>query len=328
MTCRRVNAESMSVSTSQKSAVAKLIDDNKGVLSVSALLGCVTRGEVRWQVSSGRWQCPCRGVVVTHSGELTDEQVLRVALMHAGPRAVLAGLTAARLDGFTGFGDRVPASHRPIYILAPPGYARRTGPPDLNVIMRYSRQLTEADVHPAREPRRTRIPRSILDAAAWHASDRGAMAIVASGVQQGLVRVDHLSDAVTRIGHGLPRRELIMQTLADIAGGAHALSELDFTRKVVQRFGLPEPSRQAGRTDQRGRQRWIDVLWDDWKVMVEIDGAQHMDALQYWDDMDRGNGLQVGGYRVLRFPAWVVRQQPEYVAAEILRALREAGYRG
>jgi hypothetical protein len=91
---------------SVKSAVSRLIDENKGVLSVSALLGCVTRDEIRWQVSSGRWQRPCRGVVVAHSGELTDEQALRVALMHAGPRAVLAGLTAARLDGFTGFGDK------------------------------------------------------------------------------------------------------------------------------------------------------------------------------------------------------------------------------
>ena len=96
----------------------------------------------------------------------------------------------------------------------------------------------------------------------------------------------------------------------------------------MRQFGLPEPSRQAGRKDQRGRQRWIDVMWDDWKVMVEIDGAQHIDARQYWDDMDRGNGFQIDGYRVLRFPAWVVRQRPDYVAAEIIGALRKAGYRG
>jgi very-short-patch-repair endonuclease len=44
--------------------------------------------------------------------------------------------------------------------------------------------------------------------------------------------------------------------------------------------------------------------------------------------MDRGNSLQIGGYRVLRFPAWVVRQWPEYVAAEILKALQEGGYQG
>lgn len=38
------------------------------------------------------------------------------------------------------------------------------------------------------------------------------------------------------------------------------------------------------------------------------------------------NGLQLGHYRVLRFPSWVVRYQPDYVAAQIRQALREAGY--
>jgi very-short-patch-repair endonuclease len=42
--------------------------------------------------------------------------------------------------------------------------------------------------------------------------------------------------------------------------------------------------------------------------------------------MDRGNGLQLEHYRVLRFPAWVVRYQPDDVAAQIRQALREAGY--
>ena len=263
--------------------------------------------------------------MVTHSGELTDEQVLRVVLMHGGPRAVLAGLTAGRLDGLQGFGDRLPVREGPIYLLAPLGYSRRSAPLDLNVILHYSRQLTEADVHPAREPKRTRIARSLLDAAAWHGNERWALAILAAGVQQRLTRTDHLYDALEGISHRLPRRELIIAALADITGGAQALSELDFTRKVIRQFRLPEPSRQAGRKDEHGRQRWIDVVWEDWKVIVEIDGAQHGDALQYWDDMDRGNDLTIGGYQVLRFPGWLVRREPEYVARAIRRALCKAG---
>ena len=48
--------------------------------------------------------------------------------------------------------------------------------------------------------------------------------------------------------------------------------------------------------------------------------------LAYWDDMDRGNGLQLGHYRVPRFPAWVDRYPPDYVATQIREALREVGY--
>ena len=92
----------VSTKARQRAAISDLIVEHGGVLSTKVLLRRVTREAIRWHVSSGRWQQPCRGVVVTHSGELTDEQVLRVALMHAGPRAVLAGLTAARLAGLKG----------------------------------------------------------------------------------------------------------------------------------------------------------------------------------------------------------------------------------
>ena len=63
--------------------------------------------------------------------------------------------------------------------------------------------------------------------------------------------------------------------------------------------------------------------------MVEIDGAQHAaDPLQRWDDMERDIDLSLDGYQTLRFPAWLIRANPERVARKILEALRRAGYRG
>ena len=119
----------------------------------------------------------------------------------------------------------------------------------------------------------------------------------------------------------------MLDILGDIEGGAQALSELDFTRKVVRQFKLPEPSRQVGKRDSRNRRRWIDVLFEEWKVMVEIDGAQHLQPLDQWDDMERDNDNELDGYRVLRFPAWMVRDNPEHVAKKLLDALRRNGYR-
>ena len=37
--------------------------------------------------------------------------------------------------------------------------------------------------------------------------------------------------------------------------------------------------------------------------------------------MDRDNDFTVGGYRVLRFPAFVVRDNPGYLAGKIREAL-------
>jgi very-short-patch-repair endonuclease len=147
------------------------------------------------------------------------------------------------------------------------------------------------------------------------------MAILAAGVQQRTTRVGDLRDVLDRI-RTLHRRRLMYDILGDIEGGAQALSELDFTRRVVRRFRLPEPSRQVGRRDSRGRQRWIDVVWEKQKVIVEIDGSQHREPLEQWDDMERDNDFNAEGYRVLRFPAWLVRRNPEYVAKKIIAALR------
>jgi hypothetical protein len=308
-------------------ALENLISDNDGVLSTASVLTCLSKSELRWRIASGRWQRPCHGVIVTHSGPLTDEQILCVALRRCGPNAALAGLTAAKLDDFKGFDDKKPLAEIPIYVVTPPGHKRHPAPLDLNVIVHQSRLLGDGDVHPLRKPRRTRVPRSLVDAAEWMKTDRGAMAVLAAGVQQRLVRVSDLRAVLGRPGK-MRRRGLMSEILGDIEGGAQALSELDFNRNVIRQFDLPKPSHQVGRRDSRNRQRWIDVAFDRWKVIVEIDGAQHIEPLNQWDDMERDNDFNIEGYRVLRFPAWRVRRNPEYVAKKILEALRRGGYQG
>ncbi len=310
------------------SALSEALVDSEGVLTSAAALRHLSEEQLRWKVASGRWQKPARGVLVAQTGPLTDRQLLRVALLAAGPQAALAGLTAARLDGLSGFDDKGKVSDRPIYLLVPYGHRRRNAPLGLTVVTHYSRRLSDEDVHPAKQPRRTRIARSIVDAASWMATDRAAMAVLAAGVQQRLVRVEDARQAAEQVVR-FRRRKLILETLGDIAGGAQALSELDFTRSVVRAFRLPEPTRQAARRDARGRRRWTDVSWDEYQLAVEIDGAQHTeDPLQRWDDMARDIDLGAGGYRTLRFPAWLVRTDPEQVARTIRQALHRAGYRG
>lgn len=309
----------------EQMSLDELLEAADGVIDTAAALNFLTKRQLHWRVASGRWQRPCRGVLVAHSGPLRESQILRVALLAAGPHAALGGLTAAWLDGFTGFGDKAPASSKPVHLIVPAGFKRRAKPPNSNTVIHYSRILADLDVHPSRQPRRTRIARSLVDAAGWMPTDRGAMAVLAAGVRQRLVRVDDLRRVTERMA-ALNRRALIMSVLGDIAGGAEALSELDFTRQVIRAYRMPEPSRQIARRDSRGRRRWIDVLWDEYRLVVEIDGAQHAeDPLQRWDDMERDNDLQLAGYRTLRFPGWLVRRDPEYVAREILKALRAAG---
>lgn len=212
------------------------------VLAAASAIATIGEPAVRWRLGSGRWQRPCRAVLVTHSGGISEAEWLWVAVLAAGPQAVLGGVTSVRLDGLTGFDDR--ATH----LVIPACRQVRTAVP--GIVVHLSRVLGPDDVHPARLPPRTRLTRSLLDAAAWSGSGRGARAILAAGVQQWLVRPDQMAAALHRRPR-LRRHALIAATLADIAGGAQALSELDFAG-LARRFGLP-PTGAAGDAPRPGR---------------------------------------------------------------------------
>ena len=291
--------------------IARLLGEQSGVLTQAAASAWLGQAAVRWRLETGRWQRPCHGIVVTHSGPLTHAQRLWAAVLACGGGAALAGLTAARLDGLSGFPDER------IYLLVPAH--RRVRSPLPEAVVRRTRAMGDGDVHPVRRPPRTRTARSLLDAAAWMANEDGARAVLAAGVQQRLIRAEDLARALAG-RPTLARRALIGATLADIAGGAEALSELDFLR-LVRRFRIPEPDRQVVRLDAAGRRRWLDACWEQARLIVEIDGLWHMEATAWWADMRRDNEFTAGGWRVLRFPAFVLREHPELVAAQVMAAL-------
>jgi very-short-patch-repair endonuclease len=323
---RVVDSGNVVSSDNQQPGLADLLRAQDGVLDTESALSWMSRSELRWRIASGRWQRPCRGIIVAHSGPVTESQRVWAALLWAGSGAVLAGLTAARLEQLQGFSDRDTAAGRPVHVLLPSQRSVRRRPSGLSVVVHYSFALGPGDIHPLRQPPRTRISRSLVDAAAWMATDRGAQAVLAAGVQQRLVRVEDLM-AVVSSNQRLPRRGLIKNTLHDIAGGAQALSELDFTR-LLRRHRLPEPDRQARRLDSAGRRRWLDAVWEAARLIVEVDGIHHLGAAQYWADMDRDNDFTLSGYRVLRFPAFAVRYDPGQIARKIRAALRETRLQG
>ena len=303
-------------------AFAELLKDQDGVLTTGSALKYMTGKVLEWQITSGRWQRPCRGLVVTQSGPLTERQELWVASLWAGPGSGLGGLSAARLGGFKGFNDE----GEPIFVIKPPSQNPRQTKPPLNIAVHYSRLPGEADVHPTQRPPRTRIARSLIDAASWARTDRRAQALLAGGVQQGLVLPEHLSAALDR-NRRVHRRRLMLATVHDIAGGSRALSELDFLNYVIRPFRLPPPDRQVVRRDSRGRRRWLDAVWEEARLIVEVDGAGHLEVMQYWDDMDRDNDLKLRGYTTLRYPAFAVRYCAAHVAGQISPILRDAGMR-
>ncbi|WP_244236831.1 endonuclease domain-containing protein [Micromonospora violae] len=259
-----------------------------------------------------------RAVFVAHNGPVSAGQLRWAAILAAGPQAVLGGLTAAQAGGLRGFPGR------PVHVLLPAACRRGSLPP--GALVHRTVTLTDRDVLAVGQPRRTLPARSIVDAAQWASGDQEARAIIAAAFQQRLVAADDLHQVVNRLPRA-HRRQLILATAADAAGGSHSLAELDFLG-LIRRAGLPEPTRQKVRHDSAGRRRHLDAYFEQWGVHVDIDGGQHLDPRAWWADMRRQNALWVDGDRLLRFPAWAIRAKPDEIITQLRAALQAAGWPG
>lgn len=125
----------------------------------------------------------------------------------------------------------------------------------------------------------------------------------------------------------MPRRALILATVSAADGGSHAVGELDAPR-LCRSYGRPIPSRQAIRRGPDGKRRWPDLFFDDYSLVVEIDGLWQMDVGGWSADLQRLNDHAAAGEALLRFPAFAVREQQKEVATAIARAAsaRLAGF--
>jgi hypothetical protein len=286
-----------------------------GVHRVADLLEHFSVGHVRAQLAAGRWQRPHRAVVVTHNAALTQNQQIRVALAAGPPGSAVAGLSALELDGFHGFPDKS------VHLSVPKGNHRLRRP---NVITHWSGFLGLPDVHPTQEPRRTRIPRSIVDAAAWAGHDRLARAVVLAGVQQRLTTPALLRTVLPTRGPCL-RHGLIAESIEDADGGIASVPERDFNDLVIRR-GLPPPTRQAVRRGPDGRY-YLDACWNHFDTAAEVHGTQHLAVLAWDADLDRANDIVVHGPRLLQFTSYAVRHHQMRVGDLLERALRRGGWR-
>jgi Protein of unknown function (DUF559) len=298
-------------------ALARLLAQQDNVICRPQALRLISPKSLRHRVTSGRWRPVYRGVLVAHNGPITDTQRLWIAVLAAGAGApaYLGGLTA-----LISIGLRTIQSST-VHVLLPA--ARKASVPT-GVVVHRTRHLTDDDIGPSTQPPATMPARSVVDAVQWARTDDEARLIVASCFQQRLVDLADLDGVLARLTNAR-RRPLLLRTARDCAGGSESLGELDLLT-LCRRGGLPLPSRQAERRDRSGRRRYLDAYFDDWRLVVEIDGAHHMNVGQMWDDSRRQNDLELAGYVVLRYPVFVVRLHPDRVIAEIRQALMAAGW--
>ena len=295
-----------------------------GVLSREQALGHMTVAALRHRVTSGRWQRAGSGILVAHNGPVTDDQARWIAVLAAGPHAVLAGLAAARAGGLRRdpgpvIDVLVPAATRALQ----PGRSV-AHPMGVRLVVHRSSALPDKDVMSHVRPPRTTMARSVVDAAQWARTDDAARALVAAVCRQRLVSDEEIAEVLFRMPRAR-RRSVVLETVGFTSRGAEALSEIDFV-KLCRRACLPEPDLQTRRRDASGRMRRLDATWTEYGVAAEVDGSVHDEPEVRWNDMFRQNELWIGDERFLRFPGWAVRNRPQQVADQLRRALIHGGW--
>jgi very-short-patch-repair endonuclease len=273
----------------------------------------MTLDEIRTRLRSGRWQRLYAGVYATFTGAAPREAQLWAAVLAAGPGAVLSHQTAAELVGLGGDGR--------VHLTVPGN--RRVRPPGVTV---HISSRVQAARHPARWPPQTRVEETVLDLAETARNLDTALGWIAKACASRLTTTDRLRKALAQRKKARWRAELCA-ALDDVGRGSHSLLELRYLRDVERRHGLPEGVRQRPRTRPGGR--WYDdVCYQEYAIVVELDGrAAHPDD-QRWRDRRRDNAQVAAGGGTLRYGMADVTELPCSVAAEVATVLRRNGWTG
>ena len=295
----------------------KLVEDQCGVLSRrQALAAGVTPAVVEWRLRSERWSRLGSGVYYARPGNPPREARLWAAVLLAGPGAALSHWTAAELFKLTDQRSSL------IYVTIP---ERRQVRPMTGLVMYRSSRLADA-VHPALLPRRTRLEETVLDLAAQATEFDAAFALVCAACQRRLTTTTKIAAAMS-MRKKLRWRSELRQALGEVGGGTHSLLEYRYARYVERPHRPPAADRQA-KIIAGQRSRYLDNLYPDYHLCVELDGQQAHPDDQRWQDLRRVNAIIAQGITVLRYGWTDITTRPCQVAGQIAVDLQDHGWTG
>ena len=290
-------------------AVRQVGESQGGVVSRDQLRNAsITPAEVAAHVRADRWRPVHSQSIAVHTGPLPAVGRLWAAVFEAGDRGCLDGASALIAEGLQNYSEDL------IRLSVPRGVLVRRAE---GIDIRQTRRLATTDRAPHGIPR-TRPDVAGVRAALWARSDKQAALLLTMPVQQGLTTPERLGTQLLRVKRD-QRRIFVTSVVTDLLGGVRSLGELEFAQMCRIR-GLPEPSRQVVRRGPGGRY-YLDVAWEQWGVVVEIDGIHHEWATNVVSDALRHNDVTLERAVVLRLPLLGLRVAPDEFFVQIRAAL-------
>jgi hypothetical protein len=246
---------------------------------------------MRSRVRSGRWQRLQRGVYAAFSGEPARETMLWAALLRAGPDATLSHLTAAERHGLidepsSAITITVPASRHPAQSKIPGVAIHRS-----DAILRTR--------HPTMLPPCTRVEDTVLDLIQAARTFDDAYMWICRAIGRRRTTADRIRQAMDARKKMRWRRELAA-ALGDADQGVLSVLEYRYVHRVERPHRLPPARRQAW-IRQRTGNRYLDNLYEQYGLCVELDGTAAHPSDEQWRDKRRDNANAVSGIVTLRF---------------------------
>ncbi len=297
----------------------RVIAEQAGAVSRrQALSAGLPPGTTASKLDHGLWQRLYPGVYYAFTGEVRWEARRWAALLYAGPGALLSHETAAEILMLTS------RRHPLIQVSVPSG--RRVRPqPGLAVhysSFEYPRWRPQRGVPP-----HTFYAETIIDLVAAADNLDDVVGWISRGIARNLIGAAQLK-AAARARRRFRWRDQVEDIIDQVAGGSHFPLEFRYARDVERAHGLPPATRQAKFTKQDGTRGFRDRYYEEYGLIVELDGREVHDEERRAGDRARDNEAAATSGATLRYGWADVNGTPCATAAQVHRALRNRGYRG
>lgn len=301
-------------------ALRVLAEAHDGIVTrQQAIAGGMTRSAIQARLVSRRWQQVYRGVYAIFSGPLDRRARLWAVILYVGKGAVFSHDTAAELQNLTD------ERHPLIHVTVP--YERRVRVvPGLAV--HRSERLARYDLRfPEGELPRTGTEETILDLAASMDDVDEVCALMTRAFARSRTSVEFMRFALAQRDRQKWRVE-IDEFVTAAAGGAHSVLEFRYDRDVEKAHGLPPSRHQVPFRKEKGTRGYRDRVYEDYKLIIELDGEQAHPSDKRWEDKARDNAAAADGNQSLRYGWKDVRRNSCETALQIVKVLWARGWQG
>lgn len=281
------------------------MDDGPFLGTEAIASGVATRRTLR-----SRYEMVYRNVYVPKGVEISPADRAVAAWLWSDRNATVAGLSAAAM-----FGTRWLDPHGPAELIR--------AETATNGIVVHRDSLLDGELCRVRGIAVTTPARTAYDLGRRPGLGKAVMRLDALASATGLRAAD--IEAVAGRHPGSRGVVQLRQALQLMDPGAESPQE-SRTRLLLVDAGLPRPRTQIVVRDSRGRLvARVDMGWEEWKVGVEFDGAQHWtDPAQRTRDIDRYAELADLGWVIIRVNSELLRYRPAVVLERVRAALRAA----